>query len=64
MYTIGYYTGWAIAIVLLFVLPLMAVFILYLRRINHQLADIRAKLSPSSSREREKSKNDNSRNAN
>ena len=44
MYTLGYYTGWAIAIVLLFVMPLMVVCIIYLKTINHQLADIQAKL--------------------
>ena len=63
MQTLGYYTGWAIAIVLLFLLPLMVVFIAYLRTINHQLADIREKLLLSSPREHDKCENENRRNA-
>ena len=43
-YTLGYYTGWAIAIVLLFVIPLLVVFIEYLRCINRQLKDIQTRL--------------------
>ena len=45
MQTLGYYTGWAIVIVLLFVLPLMVVFIEYLRRINHRLTDIQTRMA-------------------
>ena len=43
MHTLGYYTGWAIAIVLVFVIPLMIVFIEYMRRVNRQLKDIKGK---------------------
>ncbi len=45
MHTIGYYTGWAIAIVLLFMIPLMVVFIEYLKRMNRRLTDIQKRLS-------------------
>ena len=45
MQTLGYYTGWAIVIVLLFVLPLMVVFIEYLRRINDRLTDIQTRMA-------------------
>jgi len=44
-HSLGYYTGWAVALVLLFVLPLMVVFIEYLRRVNRQLTDIQSKLT-------------------
>ncbi len=37
----GYITGWAAAVVLMCVLPLMVTFISYLCTINHQLADIK-----------------------
>ena len=43
-HTLGYYTGWAVAIVLLFVLPLLVVFIEYIRRVNRQLTDIKKML--------------------
>ena len=60
MMNLGYYTGWAIAIVLLFILPLVVVFIIYLRTINHQLADIKDKLmSLFPTREHNKRKDDN-----
>ena len=49
---LGYYTGWTIALVLLFVFPLIYTFIVYLRRINHQLADIRDRLLLSSTGKR------------
>ena len=48
MHTLEYYTGWAIALVLLFVIPLLVVFIEYIRRVNRQLTDIKELLSTNS----------------
>jgi len=42
---LGFYTGWAVSLVLVFLLPLMIAFIEYLRRVNRKLRDIQDKLS-------------------
>ena len=41
---LGFYTGWAVALVLMFLLPLMVVFIEYLRRVNRKLRNIQSRL--------------------
>ena len=61
MIPMGYYTGWVIAIVLLFLIPLVVVLIEYMRRVNRQLSEIQDKLSHSLPRKSKKSVNNHSR---
>ena len=44
MHSLGYYTGWAVVLVIAFVLPLIIVFIEYMKRVNRKLSDMKGKL--------------------
>lgn len=46
--SLGYYTGWAVVLVLLFIVPLLVVVIEYLRSVNRRLKNIESRLSTAS----------------